>query len=872
MKRKNFTLITTVIVALLIFQSAAFAGKNTSGENKSSSRIEGLPKGVSVHVLNNGLEVLLIENRALPVVGFNAIIKVGSAYESFANSGASHMLEHLLFNGTTTRNQKQLYEDVDKIGGYNNATTEDFFTDFMFVSPVENVKKAFEIQVDMLFRSTLPDENFNKEKGIVLEEISKSIADPTEQIERNTISVLYKGHALSLPTLGTYATVEALKRNEINTFYKSNYVPNNIVLTVIGNFNSKEILAVINDVYGKITPAEVSRGQNNELVAGFDKVAGDGIKEGSVYHRFYDGKDTILQLFFKIPDEQKAEYYTLLSTLVNKGKESVQSALKAKYPGVKSLSFNVRDSHLNSYLEARVSISALPAYDSLAAEISREVVKIDFKYQDDFIKNEAVKARTEFLRNIEKPHMFGIYYSGLIVKEGAESIFRKYGDEAYFEAANQLSGLKLNKYDFTIIQFPQNKKEAGDQSGITATKLFADTVKGKSLVVIQNPNSNLLAVHYLIKHKASLEAKYGKDAAKILHDAFEQFLNTDETKKIAQKYGFIYTVNDNPFIPMDDIYLHPDFGYIRVEGLADDVTGAIAFLNKQFNEFVPTKEQFAKSVKKYKGIEAQLDNGDKARKLFEDEYKSRVYVDNFKGAEQPVLTYESLLKFAEEYFNPANFVISVVSPAPADTIHAAFDGLSYKKAVNRYPVLDNRIAATDSAITIEKKAGGERSYLFYGYIKNIDTADVAKLQVLSLLLNDYIVFDIREKQGLAYHMSAGVEVLGDKALFFINQGTRPKNVDTLVVQYPRLFAKAVRESLTKEKLEILVNQYTGKILFRKLSSINKAFYAGSSLYLHDNYNYDDNLLNSLHNVTVADIEAVAKKYLDIQKPISVIIR
>lgn len=871
MNSKNFKRVVWIVIAVIVLQSLIFGGDRTTGGGKALSKIEGLPKGVSIQVLNNGLEVLLIENRALPVVGFNAIIKVGSAYETFANSGASHMLEHLLFNGTTSRDQKQLYEDVDKIGGYNNATTEDFFTDFMFVAPTDNVKKALEIQADMLFRSTLPEENFKKEKGIVLEEISKSIADPTEQVERNTISILYKGHALSLPTLGTYATIEALKRDEINAFYKNNYVPNNIVLTVIGNFNSKEILATINDIYGKITPAEVNRGAINSLVTGFDKTQ-NTVKDGSIFHRFYDGKDTVLQLFFSIPDGKKAEYYTLLSTLVNKSKEAVQSAVKAKYPGVKSLSFTVRDAHLGSYLEARVSTGTLPSYDSLASAISREVEGIDFTYKDDFIKSESVKARTEFLRNIEKPHMFGIYYSSIIAKDGLEAVLRKYSDEVYIDVAKQLSDLKLNKYNFTIVQFPQAKKEAAEQSGITVTKLFSDAANGKSLVAVQNPNSNLLAVHYLIKHKASLEAKYGKDAAKVLHDAFEQSLTTDEAKKIANNYGFIYTVNDNPFIPMDDIYLHPDFGYIRVEGLADDVTGAVAFLNKQFNEFVPTKEQFAKSVKKFKGIEAQLDNGDKGRKLFEDEYKSRVYAANRNTGDQPALTYENLLKFAVEYFNPANFVISVVSPAPVDSIQAAFAGLHYKKTELEYPVLDNRLATSDSTVTVEKKANGERSYLFYGFVKNIDTADVAKLQVLSLLLNDHIVFDIREKQGLAYHMSAGVEVLGDKALFFINQGTRPKNVDTLVSQYPGLFAKAVRESLTKDKFEILVNQYTGKILFRKLSSINRAFYLGSSLYLHDNYNYDDNLLNALHNVTVADIETVAKKYLDVKNPILVIVR
>ena len=161
--------------------------------NESKTQTQSLPKGVSIYQLDNGMHVLLIENPALPMVGVNVVIKVGSAYETFSTSGMSHMLEHLLFNGTITRDQKQLYDDVDMIGGYNNAHTDNYYTDFMMVTPAENIKSGMEIQADMLFNSTLPNEKFEKEKGIVLEEISKSLANPQEQLERNAISILYSG-------------------------------------------------------------------------------------------------------------------------------------------------------------------------------------------------------------------------------------------------------------------------------------------------------------------------------------------------------------------------------------------------------------------------------------------------------------------------------------------------------------------------------------------------------------------------------------------------------------------------------------------------------------------------------------------------------
>ncbi|MDP1994399.1 MAG: pitrilysin family protein, partial [Ignavibacteria bacterium] len=202
-------------VCIIVFILIALLVQTLPAQEKVQAKEQGtmsLPKGVSIYQLDNGMQVLLIENPALPMVGANVIIKVGSAYESFSTSGMSHMLEHLLFNGTTTRKQKQLYDDVDMIGGYNNASTTEYYTNFMMVTPTDNIKKGMEIQADMLFNSTLPNEKFEKEKGIVLEEISKSLINPGEQSERNTLSVLYAGHALSLSTLGTYSTIQSMKR------------------------------------------------------------------------------------------------------------------------------------------------------------------------------------------------------------------------------------------------------------------------------------------------------------------------------------------------------------------------------------------------------------------------------------------------------------------------------------------------------------------------------------------------------------------------------------------------------------------------------------------------------------------------------------
>ena len=160
-----------IISSILIFSVISSPVSAQTESIESNLIISPLPAGVSIYQLDNGMEVLLIENRGLPMIGVNVVVKTGSAYETFSTSGMSHMLEHLLFNGTESRSQKELYDAVDLIGGYNNANTGTYYTNYMMVTPAEHIEKGMEIQADMLFHSVLPVEKFEKEKGIVLEEL-----------------------------------------------------------------------------------------------------------------------------------------------------------------------------------------------------------------------------------------------------------------------------------------------------------------------------------------------------------------------------------------------------------------------------------------------------------------------------------------------------------------------------------------------------------------------------------------------------------------------------------------------------------------------------------------------------------------------------
>jgi len=854
-----------ISVLLIIFLFGALANAN------NDNRLQKLPPGVSIFQLDNGMQVLLIENPALPMVGANVVVKVGSAYENFASSGMSHMLEHLLFNGTTGRTQKELYDDVDRIGGYNNANTSEYYTNYMMVTPAEHIRKGMEIQADMLFNSILPEKKFEKEKGIVLEEIAKSLADPREQQERNTISILYKGHALSLPTLGTYATIEGMKRDDVYNFYKSNYVPNNMILSVIGNFDSMEMRKWIEEIYGKAAPGIVKRESISGWHTGFDK---EGIilpQKNFAYYRFHDGKNTRIQLFYSLPLSFKDPHFDLMDVVLEKENEYLDQELKDKFPKqIQSLRTSTRISPLGAYIEFSCVTKGQIDPNTIVDFLQSKVIGISFNMTRQALITEINKRHTRFLKNIEKPHMFGIYNAHKFAVEGIESILTSSDKTGYLQAAKELSSFVINTDPVIIIQKPEKSAEGKEKQQSVVTKYYPAQAGYPDIIAVRNPASNLLAVHYLIKHKAYYESKYGKDAAKLLHECIKERLTSDENQKKSNLFGLTYVVNDNPFIPMDDIYLHPDFAYIRVEGLADEMSNTIAFLNEQFSGFKPTEEEFTKAKHKLQRVSPLAMGGKKIKTQFRKTYQDIIYTKD-KYPQGPDLTYENLVKFAEHYFQPANMIISVVSPMETDKTADLFSSFKGGQEVEE-PVYNPTLQIPKAPITKEEQAGGEQSYLFWGFVREIEPQDKPVLTVLSRVLADRITFDIREKQGMAYRMSAGIEIRDNRALFYVNMGTRPQNTDKLIPQYPKFFKTSYIIDLTPEELEKTINMYLGRMMFRRLSSINRAYYLGHSLYFYNDINYDKEFLQALKKVDVKAIQTAAKKYLKADNPVLVVFR
>jgi len=207
--------------------------------------------------LDNGFQVVMIESHSAPLVSVIVAINAGSAMEDYHLNGVTHLLEHMLFNGTDRRTQQQLYDDVDLIGGFNNAFTTEDFTAFIMSAPTRNIEAALDIQSDMLFHSTFPEAKVQKELGIIEEEIRQTMSNPQWAVDANFNNWIFSGTPYEKTVVGTIAGIKNISAKDIENYWRVHYSPNNMRMIITGDFQPGEMLELIKQYYGEVQPQEI---------------------------------------------------------------------------------------------------------------------------------------------------------------------------------------------------------------------------------------------------------------------------------------------------------------------------------------------------------------------------------------------------------------------------------------------------------------------------------------------------------------------------------------------------------------------------------------------------------------------------------------
>ena len=212
------------------------------------------------HTLSNGIRIILSHTPSR-VVYSGVYINVGSRDEAGDDEGMAHFIEHSLFKGTTHRRAHHILNRIDGVGGELNAFTTKEETALYATSLAEHLPRCLELYADILFHSTFPSAEIEKEKDVVLEEINSYNDSPSELIFDQFEELAYEGHPLAHNILGTKRNVRHFTPERLRHHLESCYTPSRMVVTVAGDVRFDRLVRLCERYFGPYAdhPSAVDR-------------------------------------------------------------------------------------------------------------------------------------------------------------------------------------------------------------------------------------------------------------------------------------------------------------------------------------------------------------------------------------------------------------------------------------------------------------------------------------------------------------------------------------------------------------------------------------------------------------------------------------
>lgn len=205
----------------------------------------------NVHTLANGIRLLHVPS-ASAISHACILINSGSRDESQHESGLAHFIEHLIFKRTEKRSTNQILNRLESVGADLNAYTTKEYTCIhaSFLNPY--LDRTLELFNDIVFHSTFPEEELDKEKSVILDEIASYLDQPEEAIYDDFEDLVFADHPLGRNILGSTESVGKLSREDINNFISKNYHTDKIVIAVLGNYSLDKLVRIGSKHYADI--------------------------------------------------------------------------------------------------------------------------------------------------------------------------------------------------------------------------------------------------------------------------------------------------------------------------------------------------------------------------------------------------------------------------------------------------------------------------------------------------------------------------------------------------------------------------------------------------------------------------------------------
>jgi zinc protease len=215
-------------------------------------------EGIVSHILDNGLQVLILEKHSMPVAAVQVWYNVGSVDEPNGLKGIAHLFEHMMFRGSKNFGPQEHFKLIQEAGGRCNAYTSDEKTVYHERLPADKLDLALRLEADRMANLILDQNVLDTERQVVLEEYRLRIEnDPIGSIEKDVREFLFPSNPYQYGPIGKVDDIKKFTVEDCQGFYKKYYVPNNATLIIVGDVKAKKVIKMVEAKFGDIKPSQL---------------------------------------------------------------------------------------------------------------------------------------------------------------------------------------------------------------------------------------------------------------------------------------------------------------------------------------------------------------------------------------------------------------------------------------------------------------------------------------------------------------------------------------------------------------------------------------------------------------------------------------
>lgn len=831
----------------------------------------------SDYKLDNGQNVIIKEVHDNPIVIIDTWIKTGSINENDENNGVAHFLEHLFFKGTSKHPAKEFDQILESKGAVTNAATSKDYTHYYILIPSQYFELALDLHSDMLLNPLIPRKELEKERKVVIEEISKNNDRPTTVLYRNLVKEFYKIHPYKRDVIGTKEVIETISREQILDYYNNWYTPQNMTTVIVGDINTQKALDLVKTKFNKPCNSNEKKSlpvykQDKKPTAQKEVVADMNVETGYILIGFKGCH----------PMTNKDSYaLDVLATILGEGKSSrLYENIKEQKQLVNSIAAyhsSMKDDSL-FYISANFTTEDIEKLkSSIFAEIkklqnneisqeeiqkAKKIIERDTFYSRESISN--IASTIGYTATLTNDTSYYKNYLENINKVTAQDL--KKAAKEYLDINTSVISLILpNKENKPKIEKPQNKNYNAQL--ISQNK---DTVKyklenGATLLITQNTSNDIIAMEISSKGGNNLENIPGTAiiTAETMMKGTKKYKN-QELSKLLEENGIIIT----PSAGGDKFSIGVKYTKNEKDLALDILEEIIKKASLDSYDIERAKSDKLSSIK------IRNNNPDS---LAFDEFKTALWGNTPYGNTGkilqntiPKIQKEDIEKFYKNAFPAENVIISIngnvnnqeyinyFSKILTNSNNKPVDISSYKYKFK--PLIKNKI--------IKVKKDTQASWLILGWLTDgvTNKKDWATLQVIDSILgsgmSSRLFTTLRDNQGLAYQVGSSYSANINKGVFALYIATNPSKTQIAKKGMFDAISKLKTEFVTDKELSEAKDKLLGNFVLSLETNMDKASVINSLEISGKEYSFLEEYPNLINSVTVQDVIKTANKYFN----------